>query len=180
MSEKTTYELEMRSREELAEASCSLSDVDVRRVDLAFPELNWFLHQIIGGDYRWGGRDSWKRSEWSAYAARPELETWVAYVQGTPAGYFELESQTDGSQRIECFGIRNEFFGKGLGAHLLTVAVRRAWERTDSRVWLRTCSHDHPHALSNYRARGFRVTGKSSGPENPPFRSHIFGGESAP
>jgi hypothetical protein len=25
------------------------------------------------------------------------------------------------------------------------------------RVWLHTCTKDHPHALSNYQARGFQV-----------------------
>ena len=31
---------------------------------------------------------------WLAYVDRPELETWIGYLSGTPAGYFELESQT--------------------------------------------------------------------------------------
>ena len=25
------------------------------------------------------------------------------------------------------------------------------------RVWVHTCSLDHPHALANYQARGFRI-----------------------
>jgi len=45
--------------------------------------------------------------------------------------------------------------GQGLGKHLLSCAVRDAWALRPTRVWLHTCTLDHPHALSNYEARGF-------------------------
>jgi len=36
--------------------------------------------------------------------------------------------------------------------------VRRAWQLPGTRrVWVHTCTQDHPHALANYRKRGFRV-----------------------
>ena len=71
------------------------AELEIRQVRVACPEYNWFLHQCVGVDYRWGGREGWGPAEWHAYADRPELETWVAYVSGTPAGYFELEKQSD-------------------------------------------------------------------------------------
>jgi hypothetical protein len=40
---------------------------------------------------------------------------------------------------------------------LLTQAVLEAWRTAPSRVWLHTCSLDHPAALRNYQARGFEV-----------------------
>jgi len=33
--------------------------------------------------------------------------------------------------------------------------VRDAWALGPARVWLHTCTLDHPHALLNYRKRGF-------------------------
>ena len=36
-------------------------------------------------------------------------------------------------------------------------AVERAWELATDRVWVHTCTLDHPSALPNYRARGFRI-----------------------
>jgi len=33
--------------------------------------------------------------------------------------------------------------------------VRDAWSLRPRRVWLHTCTLDHPHALANYMARGF-------------------------
>ena len=34
-------------------------------------------------------------------------------------------------------------------------AVRDAWAMAPTRVWLHTCTLDHPNAVPNYRARGF-------------------------
>ena len=43
---------------------------------------------------------------------------------------------------------------------LLTSAIDEAWslKPAASRVWLHTCTLDHPAALANYLARGFQVT----------------------
>ena len=87
---------------------------------------------------------------------RDGLETWVAYVGGTPAGYFEMATGAADGVEITQFGLLPSFIGIGLGGHLLCDAVQRAREMRAGRVWLHTCSADHPHALPNYRARGFR------------------------
>ena len=112
--QKITYHLEMNSRDELIPAARESVAFDVRRVERPFPELNWLMHQVVGADYRWAGREAWGKSEWTAYVDRPELQTWIAYVSGTPAGYFEIEKHEDCSVQIECFGLRKEFFGQGI------------------------------------------------------------------
>ena len=53
------------------------------------------------------------------------------------------------------FGLAPGSIGRGMGKHLLSCAVRDAWALGPSRVWLHTCTLDHPNALPNYRARGF-------------------------
>jgi len=80
----------------------------------------------------------------------------VAYVEGTPAGYFQLDAATEpGSVEIAYFGLAPDAIGQGLGKHLLSCAVRDAWALGPKRVWLHTCTLDHPHALPNYQKRGF-------------------------
>jgi GNAT superfamily N-acetyltransferase len=172
--QKITYLLEMSNSDELRPSARSRVDFEVKRVEIACPELNWFLHQAVGAEFRWGGREGWGRQAWTAYVDRPALETWVAYVAGTPAGYYELEKQHDSSARIECFGLLRQFFGQGLGGVLLTRAVERCWEMGANRVWLTTCSHDHPRALQNYLSRGFRLVNETTGPPNPPRESALF------
>jgi GNAT superfamily N-acetyltransferase len=166
---KTTYTLEMLHPEDLRPVRISRPGLRIERMDVPLPEYNKFLHTVVGHDYRWGGRTDWSEDEWTTYADR--VETWVAYVGGTPAGYFELEKLTDGSVEINSFGLLAQFIGQGLGGPLLTRAAVRAWEMGATRVWLHTCSHDHPHALNNYLARGFQVQETRQGPPNPPIPS---------
>ena len=171
---KITYWLEMSSRDDLRPPERGTTGLEVVRVEIACPEFNWFLHQAVGPEFRWGGRENWRRQEWTEYVDRAELETWVGYAAGTPAGYYELEKQDDGSVRIECFGLRRQFFGQGHGGALLTRAIERCWEMGANRVWLTTCSHDHPHALQNYLARGFKLVNQTTGPPNPPRQAALF------
>ena len=173
--QKITYLLEMSNTDALRPPQRAASvDFEVRQVEIPCPEFNWFLHQAVGVEFRWGGREGWGRREWLAYVDRPALETWVAYVAGAPAGYYELEKQKDGGVRIECFGLLKQFFGQGLGGALLARAVERCWQMGASRVWLNTCNHDHPHALQNYLARGFKLVKETTGPPNPPRESVLF------
>src|SRR5207302_10488113 len=90
-----------------------------------------------------------------------DISFWVMYRQGAPVGYFELRRDTDAVE-IVYFGLLPEFVGRGLGKALLTVAVRRAFELGAARVWLHTCTLDHPAALPNYLARGFKEYHKES------------------
>ena len=170
---KTTYWLEMTSRDQLR-GKPAAAELDVRQVAIPCPELNWFLHQTVGVEFRWGGRDDWDQQAWTRYVDRPELETWVGYVRGTPAGYYELERQSDGSVRIECFGLRRPFIGQGLGGAFLTACIERAWDMGATRVWLTTCSHDHPAALANYLARGFVQFDQTTAPPNRQRPSALF------
>ena len=171
---KTTYLLEMTEREAYRPPAPSSEAVEIRRVEEPCPELNWFLHELVGHPHRWGGREGWGRLDWEAYVSRPVLETWVAYRRGAPIGYFELERRPDRSVRIQCFGLAPRYVGRGFGRWLLGAAVERSWELTDVRVWLGTCSHDHPHALRNYLARGFRVVETGEEPANRVRPSRLF------
>jgi GNAT superfamily N-acetyltransferase len=153
----TTTHLEMTDPSDLRPARTSSVAFDLVRAEIACPELNRFLYTAVGAAWWWYSRLPWDRSRWLAYLDRPDLQTWVAYVSGTPAGYFELERKSEGNVEIAYFGLLPDFIGRGLGAELLTAAIRRAWAMGAKRVWVHTCDLDHPRALANYRARGFRV-----------------------
>jgi ribosomal protein S18 acetylase RimI-like enzyme len=150
----TTY-LEITRPAELCAAGTPSVAFSLARVDVPTPELNRFLYVAVGSAWRWRDRLAWDRARWLQYVQHPELETWVAYVRGTPAGYFELERQ-GGDVEIVYFGLLPAFAGLGLGGALLTAAIGRAFDNGASRVWVHTCTLDHPHALANYVARGMR------------------------
>ena len=113
------------------------------------------LYDAVGRDYRWRDRLAWSDAQLAAYLADPATSVWVLRVDGEDAGYFELRRHDDGSVEIAYFGLVGGVHGRGLGKHLLTVAAEEAWRLAPTRVWLHTCTLDHPAALPNYLARGF-------------------------
>lgn len=168
----TTHYLEMIDPNDLVPKRIKLSGLETKKAEVPLPELNRFFYTASGGDWYWTDRLNWTYRQWQQWVDRPELHTWIAYVSGKPAGYFELEVQPDRSVLIAFLGLFPVFFGKGLGGHLLTVATEKAWNLNTSRVWVRTCTLDHPGALANYRTRGFRVSKEKvitrEVPEHPP------------
>ncbi|MCJ8329082.1 MAG: GNAT family N-acetyltransferase [Lentisphaeria bacterium] len=136
---------------------CNDEKLSIYQAKLPSPELSRYMYTAVGGEFFWVDRLPWNRDLWQKYLDRPELETWIASYDGTPAGFFELELQADQSCKITYFGLIRQFFGKGLGGHLLSKAVERAWEKSNGRIWVHTCDMDHEHALENYKSRGFKV-----------------------
>jgi GNAT superfamily N-acetyltransferase len=160
---RTTY-LEQRSPTRLRPAALPGTPPEIVRVEIPAPEFGRFLYATVGGDWHWRDRLPWTREQWLAHLSRPRVETWVAYLQGTPAGYFELDGSSTSDVEIAYFGLMPGFLGRGLGGYLLTAALRQAWSLADrwpaadvTRVWVHTCSLDAPGALPNYRARGLTV-----------------------
>lgn len=153
----TIWHLELREPEQFAAAAPSPVPYQLIRSEIPQPELNRFLYASVGADWTWYMRLDWTYAQWLEDLSRPEVTTWIAYVRGTPAGYFELEEQAEAAVEIRYFGLLPGFIGKGMGGALLSDAVRTAWSFGAKRVWLHTCSLDHPAALGNYQARGFRL-----------------------
>lgn len=166
----TTWYLEMLQPDELRPARAPQSAVDIVRAAIPSPELSRFLYTAVGGDWYWTLRLGWDYDTWLHYLDRPEVETWVAYADGTPAGYVELERQQEANVEIVYFGLLPRFIGRGIGGHLLTAGIRRGWALNARRVWVHTCSLDGPHALPNYRARGLRVYRESTEPRELPVK----------
>lgn len=153
----TVHHLEMLNAAALRPSLAEPAGLSIMQALIPLPEFNRFLYTAVGGDWHWRERLPWDYARWSQVLNRPGYETWVAYAYGTPAGYFELEAQEGGSIEIAYFGLLPQFFGRGIGGRLLTHAIQRAWEKGARRVWVHTCSLDHPAALANYRARGLAV-----------------------
>ena len=149
----TTY-LEMR---ECPPSPTDEANFDLVRIEIPTPDLNRFLYASVGADWSWYERLPWTQSQWLTYL-EGDVETWIAYVRGAPAGYFELERQDGGDVEIAYFGLVPAFIGHGHGRALLAQSIARAWSiEGTQRVWLHTCTLDHPQALPNYLAAGFEI-----------------------
>jgi GNAT superfamily N-acetyltransferase len=89
---------------------------------------------------------------------REGLRHWTAERGGDVVGLASLRFDHD-EVELDTFGLIPRHVGTGLGRAFLTLVIDLAWrEAPDARrLWLHTSSADHPHALRNYRRRGFRL-----------------------
>ncbi|TVQ23759.1 MAG: GNAT family N-acetyltransferase [Spirochaetaceae bacterium] len=164
----TTTHLIMNAREKLRPRLCEALDVVVRIVDPPDAQINHLFFMEIGTPYRWFSRLGWDFAAWRRYAEDPSVETWVGSQAGVPFGYFELQNRGAVTE-IMFFGVLGGHGGRGLGGHLLTRAIERAWQLPGTeRVCVHTCTSDHPAALSNYLARGFTAEREVTDEEEMP------------
>lgn len=130
----------------------------VERLVRCPPELYRQLYAEVGRQWSWFERLWWTDEELVAHLARPEVAIRVLHLNGAPAGYYELVAHQDRSVEIGYFGLMPHAIGQGLGRWLLGEAIAEAWGSDPDRVWLHTCTLDHPAALPNYLKAGFSVT----------------------
>lgn len=156
MPETITY-LEMTDASQLRPSPVPQLDFVIQKIDPPDPNLSRDLYCTVGKNFRWVDRLVWTDQQWLDYLHRPDIETWVMWAQTVAAGYFEFQTEADGGIKITYFGLTPAFIGRGLGGHMLTLAVGRAWANGATRVWLHTSTNDHANALANYQARGFQI-----------------------
>jgi GNAT superfamily N-acetyltransferase len=156
-----TY-LEMRSPEELLPAREPRDGPRLERVEDCPVSFFRYLYAEVGRAYHWVDRLTWRDERVRSHLGDPDVSLWLLSFRGAPAGYFELRRHEDRSVEVAYFGLLPEFVGRGWGGHLLTLAVRAAWSLSPERVWLHTCTLDHPAALPNYLKRGFRPVREES------------------
>ncbi|CAN5745629.1 GNAT family N-acetyltransferase [soil metagenome] len=150
-----TY-LEMRSPRDLRPVEAVRSPPRLERIQGCPVSFFRYLYAEVGRPHHWTDRLSWTDEQVSRHLADPAVELWLLTSGAVPAGYFELRTHDDRSVEIAYFGLLPEFVGRGWGGYLLTRAVETAWAMLPDRVWLHTCTLDHPAALPNYLRRGFR------------------------
>ena len=157
MSQVITTYLEMRSPDDLRPKRCADERFWIGEATVAQWQFNRFLYLTVGSGWDWTDRCVWSDEQWREYVESDHLRTFGAYYDGAPAGYYELRRDEDNGVEITYFGLLPAFIGRGFGAALLTSALKEAWGMSPARVWVHTCTLDHPAALANYQARGMRI-----------------------
>ncbi len=122
-------------------------------------KFNRKMYFEVGEKWNWIDKRPWTDEQWKDYANDPNLRTFAGYHGEALAGYYELNRTANSGVEIAYFGLLPNFIGRGLGGALLTSAINNAWAwtPTPARVWVHTCNRDHPNALANYQARGFKI-----------------------
>jgi GNAT superfamily N-acetyltransferase len=127
---------------------------------LARPSVPFYryLYDTVGRDWVWWLRRTVPDEEIAGLLARPDISIHVLYQGGEPAGFYELERRGgEAGTNLAYFGLMPHAIGQGLGRALLRHAIDAAWADKPRAVTVNTCTADHPRALPNYVAAGFRV-----------------------
>jgi GNAT superfamily N-acetyltransferase len=151
-----TY-LEMRSPRELKPKYSPDLRFQVREATVKQWEFNRFLYYFVGGNWSWTDKRNWNEHQWRGYAESEGLRTFAAFYDGSIAGYYEMRPDNVNGIEIAILGLTPKFIGRGFGGVLVTSALEEGWRMQPGRVWLHTCTLDHPTALANYQARGMRI-----------------------
>jgi GNAT superfamily N-acetyltransferase len=175
MTEITVTYLEMSSLAELKPRLSPDPRFIIREAIVRQWRLNRFLYSLVGEDWTWTDKRSWTDEQWQSYVNSDDLRTFVASFEGSIAGYYEIHR--DAAQAIEIiyFGLAPEFIGRGFGGAMLTDAIERAWAWNARRVWVHTCSLDHPAAIPNYQARGMTIYDRQLEQVSQALSSHAPG-----
>ena len=154
--------LELRDIKKLRFNSSKENKLLIKKIKPDF-QLNKFFYKQVGKKHRWIDRLSWTDEKWINFISNKNLETYVISEFEDLIGFFELLYNPELKEtEISYFGLLEEYIGKGIGGYALSEAIKKAFEKNIKRVWLHTCTLDHPNALKNYIARGMRVFRKEN------------------
>ena len=149
-----TY-LEMREPPRRPTTPAPLGKLAILRAERPTVSFYRYLYDTVGEPWNWSERRMLDDETLRTIIHDPRIELYVLYVAGVPAGFVELDRRVDGDIEIAYFGFVPDFIGRGLGPYFLDWGVSQAWTHEPTRVWVNTCTLDHPRALGLYQRAGF-------------------------
>ena len=128
----------------------------IRHVDA--PTLDWYrdLYGRVGQPWLWVSRIRMPDAELAATIQSPSMEIHALAHEGRDEGLLEMDFREPGQCEIVSFGLTEKLVGTGAGRWLMNRALEIAWSHPLTRLWLHTCTFDHPAALAFYQHSGFR------------------------
>jgi GNAT superfamily N-acetyltransferase len=114
------------------------------------------LFRRVGERWLWFSRLVMDDATLEAIITDPAVEVLpVIDRAGVELGLLELDFRQSGTCELSYVGLVPELTGKGHGGWLMGHALSLAWRKGIERVWVHTCTLDHPAALGFYRKNGF-------------------------
>lgn len=142
----------------------------------------WYrdIYRRIGEDWLWFSRAVMSDDDLGALLRAPGTEILALEHEGGTAGLVEFDFSVAGDVEIVTFGVVPELTGTGAARMLMESALRYAFRPGARRVWLHTCSFDHPAAVKFYRARGFEAYKFAIEVSDDPRRAGLLPESAAP
>lgn len=145
------------------------------------PDLDWYLdlYRAIGAEWLWYSRLIMPRAEVARILADPNVAVFALTRDGVDVGIGELNFGVPGEVEITFFGVAASEIGAGAGKWLMAALLQAAWTSSPARVWLHTCTFDHPNALPFYVRQGFRAYKRTVGVYTDPRLMGVHPGDTA-
>lgn len=146
--------LEMRARPPLRPLPAS--PLRLAAWDKPHPDKYRALFRRVGAPWLWFSRLTLDDRALTMIVHDARVAVFAALDPGgIEVGMLELDFRCAGDCEISYFALIPELAGRGHGRWLMAEALARGWRTGIARVWLHTCTLDHPSALNFYRAQGF-------------------------
>ncbi len=146
--------LEMRRAPAFAPAAPE-PGLAIRRVER--PAHDWYLalFRAVGARWMWVSRLAMSAVDLGDILDDARVEIHALARDGADVGFAELDFRTPRVCKIAFFGVVEAEIGSGAAHGLMRHALARAWRADIARVWLTTCTFDHPRAVGFYLRAGF-------------------------
>ena len=120
------------------------------------------LFRRVGAPWLWFSRLVMDDATLAAIVHDPAVAVFAVVDRaGIEVGMLELDHRQPGACEISYFGLIPELAGQGHGGWLIAQALMRAWTTQVDRVWVHTCTLDHPAALNFDRTQGFEAVSRA-------------------
>ena len=129
----------------------------LRRVERPAPGWYRDLYRRVGEEWLWFSRARMNDAELAACIQAPDVEVYALVADGRDEGLLELDFSQPGNCELVYFGVTSALVGTGAGRFLMNRAMELAWRDDVRRVWVHTCTFDHPSAVAFYQRSGFRA-----------------------
>ena len=113
------------------------------------------LYRAVGESWLWYSRLLLSPEALVGILDDRNVEAYAFTGGGRDIGILELDHRTPGETELAFFGLVPGQIGSGFGRYLMGEAISRSFIRAIRRLWVHTCTLDHPSALAFYRKAGF-------------------------
>jgi GNAT superfamily N-acetyltransferase len=138
----------------------NLTTALMRVQDIPLPFYR-FLYTQVGRRWHWVDRLRMPDEDLRAILRDRRTHLTVLYVNGAPAGFYELFHETEELVELSHFGLIEHALGMGVGKWFLLQALYAAWALEPQKVCVTTNNLDHPRALQLYQMFGFNPVSTS-------------------
>lgn len=123
------------------------------------PALDWYLplFRRIGEEWLWFSRLVMRDERLRTILDAPTTALYALREDGRDIGMVELDWSGRPNCEIVFLGLIPEAFGGGRGAWMMRRTQEIAFDEGAERLWLHTCTQDHPSAMPFYLKHGFRA-----------------------